>query len=82
MYIYQKPFVDIVIITKNWNEYLSKRTIYADLNKTKQLDYIEVSSNINYAIEIENYLDVASSYEYVFEKKGDHYIFKSINKVE
>lgn len=64
----------------DWNDTLSKRTIYSDLSKTKQLDYKEVSSNINYAVDIEEYLEEASTYEYIFEKKDNHYIFKNISK--
>lgn len=68
--------------TNDWNETISKRTIYSDLDKTKKLDYKEISSNVNYAIEIDDYLEGASTYEYTFEKKGDHYIFKNIQKID
>ncbi|MCI8575027.1 MAG: hypothetical protein HFI09_01000 [Bacilli bacterium] len=67
--------------TDDWNDTTSKRTIYSDLNKTKQLDYKELSSHISYSIELEDYIDDASTYEYVFEKKGDHYIFKQITQI-
>ncbi len=67
--------------TNDWDDTMSKRTIYSDLEKSKKLDYKEISSNINYSIEIEDYIKDASTYEYVFEKKDDHYIFKSITQI-
>ena len=67
--------------TNDWDDTMSKRTIYSDLKKSKKLDYKEISSNINYSIEIEDYIKDASTYEYVFEKKDDHYIFKSITQI-
>ncbi len=71
----------LIYETDDWNDTISKRTIYSDLNKTKKLDYKEVSSNINYSIEIDDYLEDASTFEMIFEQKGDRYIFKNIVKI-
>ncbi|MCI8575028.1 MAG: hypothetical protein HFI09_01005 [Bacilli bacterium] len=65
----------------DWDTTTSRRTVYSDVNKTKQLDYKEVSSNGKYSIKLEDYIEDASTYEYVFEKKDDHYIFKQITQI-
>ena len=45
------------------------------------LDYIEKSSSDNYNIEINNYLDNASTYIYTFHKQNDKYIFDSLKRI-
>ena len=40
----------LIYETDDWDDTISKRTIYSDLEKSKKLDYKEVSSNINYSI--------------------------------
>ena len=69
-----------IYIYNDWNEYISRRFIYADYNQEKMLDYIETSSSESVTIRVDDYLEGAMTYDYVFEKLNDRYIFKGLQK--
>lgn len=55
--------------------------IYSDFNKKNLIAYIKTDRTKGIPLSIEPYIEHASSYEYIFEKIGDHYIFKEIKKI-
>ena len=46
------------------------------------LDYIETSSSENTDITLQQYIDKASTFVYIFEYDGANYIFKELKKIE
>ncbi len=69
-----------IYIYNDWDDYISRRYIYSDYNQEKMLDYIETSSNESLTITVDDYLGEAMTYDYVFEKNNDRYIFKGLQK--
>ena len=70
-----------IYIYNDWNDYSSKIYIYSNYDQKDLLDYIEKSSSDNYNIEINNYLDKASTYIYTFHKQNGKYIFDSLKRI-
>lgn len=70
-----------IYIYNDWNDYSSKIYIYSNYDQKDLLDYIEKSSSDNYNIEIDNYIDKASTYIYTFHKQNGKYIFDSLKRV-
>ena len=70
-----------IYIYNDWNDYSSKIYIYSNYDQKDLLDYIETSSSDNYNIEINNYIDKASTYIYTFHKQNGKYIFDSLKRV-
>ena len=70
-----------IYIYNDWNDYTNKRYIYNDCQKTNLLDTIETDSHTTVDINIENYLENAATYEYIFTKENNNYIFKQFKKV-
>ena len=70
-----------IYIYDDWDDYSSKIYIYSNYDQKNLLDYIEKSSSDNYNIEIDNYLDNASTYIYTFHKQNDKYIFDSLKRI-
>ena len=68
-------------IYNDWNDYSSKISFYSNYNQKNLQDYIETSSSDNYHIEINNYIDKASTYIYTFHKQNDKDIFDSLKRV-
>lgn len=64
----------------DWDDYSSKRYVYSNYNKEKLLDYIEKPSSEIYQIELDNYLQDATTYTYVFKKNNDDYILEKVIK--
>jgi len=77
IYILEKS----IYVFDDWDDYISKKYIYDDCNQNKLLNYLETDSSGNYVVSLEDYLDHASTYQYVFEKINDQYIFKSLKKI-
>jgi len=46
--------------------------------REKLLDYIETSSTTTYKVDIDDYLEEASTYVYVFQNVNETYILKEI----
>ena len=70
-----------IYIYNDWNDYSSRIYIYSNYDQKDLLDYIETSSSNNYNIEINNYIDKASTYIYTFHKQNGKYIFDSLKRV-
>ena len=70
-----------IYIYNDWNDYSSRIYIYSNYDQKDLLDYIETSSSDNYNIEINNYIDKASTYIYTFHKQNGKYIFDSLKRV-
>ena len=70
-----------IYIYNDWNDYSSRIYIYSNYDQKDLLDYIETSSSDNYNIEINNYIDKASTYIYTFHKQNGKYIFDSLKRI-
>lgn len=68
---YTKDFI-------NDNYYI---TLYKDTTQKEVIDYFSISEETDLNQIISNYMDKASIYQYTFEKKNNHYIFKEIKKI-
>lgn len=68
---YTKDFI-------NDNYYI---TLYKDTTQKEVIDYFSISEENELNQIISNYMDKASIYQYTFEKKNNHYIFKEIKKI-
>lgn len=79
-FIYLKE--KMIYFTDDWDDYLSRITIYNNYQKEKKLEYIETSSQESYSVSIDDYIDQASTYLYTFEKQGNNYILKGIKEVD
>ena len=56
-------------------------TLYKDTTQKEVIDYINISEEVDLNQLINNYMDKASTYQYTFDKKNNHYIFKGIKKI-
>ena len=45
------------------------------------LDYQETPSTESHLVELDDYIEEAATYEYVFENQNGQYIFKDIHQV-
>lgn len=79
-FIYLKE--KMIYFTDDWDDYLSRITIYNNYQKEKKLEYIETSSQESYSVSIDDYIDQASTYLYTLEKQGNNYILKGIKEVD
>ena len=77
IYILEKS----IYVYNDWDEYISRNYIYKDCNKNEMIDYQETESTESKPLSIENYLDKAATYEYVFENNNGQYIFKGLRKI-
>lgn len=57
-------------------------SIYNNLNDKKLIKSYEQNSNDQLKINIDDYLEEASTYKYVFEKVDNNYIFKNIELIK
>lgn len=77
-----KIFEKSIYIYNDWDDYVSRRYVYSDYSQEKMLDYIETSSSENTDITLQQYIDKASTFVYIFEYDGANYIFKELKKIE
>lgn len=70
-----------IFFYNDWDDKLSKRFIYNDVNRSKKLDYIEKSSSESYIVNIEDYINEAAIYQYNFELLEGRYIFKNLERI-
>ena len=77
IYIVEKS----IYIYNDWDDYISRNYIYKDCNKEEMIDYQERDSTTPNPISIEDYLDKAATYEYIFENNNGQYIFKGLRKI-
>jgi len=68
----------LIYFYNDWDNYSSKRYIYNNMYREKLLDYIETSSTTTYKVDIDDYLEEASTYVYVFQNVNETYILKEI----
>lgn len=80
IYITEKSV--FVYTNLDWNEnYISERYVYKDCSQKELIDYQEIDVTINNPLNIDSYLDKATTYEYVFENNNGQYIFKNFIKI-
>lgn len=70
-----------IYVYDNWDDYISRVFVYNNYQKEKNLDYFEQSSNEPRNININNYLESASTYLYTFKLINGKYIFTSFKKI-
>ena len=68
-----------IYVYNNFDETSNKVFVYNDYNQDDLLNYFETSDD--YTINIDDYLDSATTYEYTFVKSGNSYVFKSIKSI-
>lgn len=56
-------------------------TVFNNINKVQQLKVLKESEG-KYEIKLNDYIDKASTYRYIFEKEGKNYIFKKLELVK
>ncbi len=77
IYIYEKS----IYVYDDWDDYVSKKSIYNNYNKEKLLDYIETDSSENYKILVEDYIDEAATYRYKYVLENGEYVFEGLELV-
>lgn len=77
-YIYLKE--KSIYFYNNWNDFVSRIYVYNDYERKGLLDYIEVDSTIDYPIVLDDYIDQASTYTYIFKKHNNRYIFEKLRR--
>lgn len=80
LYIKEKMFY----LYDDWDDYISKKTVYSNPDRNNVLDYLETDSTGDYVIDKEKYIDKGSTYLYEFKKvdNNNHYIFLGIKRVK
>ena len=77
LYIIEKS----IYIYADWNETITRKYIYNNCQQDKMLDYQETPSTESHLVELDDYIEEAATYEYVFENQNGQYIFKDIHQV-
>lgn len=72
----------LIYIYDDWDDYVSRKYVYNDYNRENVLDYLETSSTDTTKVDINNYLEQASIYQYQFQKHENTYQFRKIIKVK
>lgn len=80
---------DNIIITEkslyvywDWDIDYSHVTIYNNVVQKEKIDEFDHDPTVELNINIDDYIDRASTYEYTFERVDDHYIFKGVKLVD
>ena len=80
---------DNIIITEkslyvywDWDIDYSHVTIYNNVVQKEKIDEFDHDLTVELNINIDDYIDRASTYEYIFERVDDHYIFKGVKLVD
>ena len=71
-----------IYIYRDWDADYSHVTIYDNIEKQDKITEFDNNPAEELNVDIDDYLDRASTYEYTFEKGGDHYIFKGVKLVD
>lgn len=78
IYIEEKSFY----VYNDWDEHISKVSVFDNYDKQSILDYFEQDSSEMLEIDKDKYIDNGSVYQYVFEKKdNNNYIFKGVKRI-
>ena len=56
-------------------------TLYKDITQKQVIDNININNENDLKQLLNIYLDKASTYQYTFEKKNNHYVFQNIKKI-
>lgn len=56
-------------------------TLYKDITQKEVIDNININNENDLKQLLNIYLDKASTYQYTFEKKNNHYVFQNIKKI-
>ena len=80
IYIKEKLF----FVYNDWNDYISKVSIFSNYDKKNLLDYFEQDAKDGLNIDIDKYINKGSIYQYEFVQKdnNNNYIFKGIKRIE
>ena len=70
-----------IYVYQDWNTDYSHVTIYNNVVQKEEIDKFDNDSITELDINIDDYINYASTYEYTFEKVDDRYIFKGIKLV-
>ena len=72
----------VIYIYNDWDDTKNKVSIYNNAQKEKLLDYFETPSIEELQVNIEAYLDQASTYIYTFQKQNDAYIWIGFSPID
>ena len=72
----------VIYIYNDWDDAKNKVSIYNNAQKEKLLDYFETPSIEELQVNIEAYLDQASTYIYTFQKQNDAYIWIGFSPID
>lgn len=80
---------DNIIITekslyvyRDWDADYSHVTIYNNVTQREEIDEFDNDPAVELDINLDDYIDHASTYEYTFERVDNHYIFKGVKLVD
>lgn len=68
-------------VYRDWDEDYSHVTIYNNVVQKEVIDEFDNDPAVELDINLDDYIDYASTYEYTFERVDDHYIFKGVKLV-
>lgn len=69
-------------VYRDWDADYSHVTIYNNIVQKEEIDAFDNDPAVELYINLDDYIDYASTYEYTFEKVDDHYIFKGVKLVD
>lgn len=71
-----------IYCTNDWDDVISRVTVYNNYAREKKLNYFEKSSYESTDVLLDDYIEQASTYIYTFKQQNDHYILESIKSFE
>lgn len=71
-----------IYFTNDWDDELSRITIYNNYAREKKLNYFVKSSQESIDVLLDDYMEQASTYVYTFHKLNDQYIFEGIKRLK
>ena len=69
-------------VYRDWDADYSHVTIYNNIVQKEEIDAFDNDPAVELYINLDDYIDYASTYEYTFEKVDDHYIFRGVKLVD
>ena len=69
-------------VYRDWDADYSYVTIYNNVTQKEEIDEFNYDSTVELDINLDNYIERASTYEYTFEMVNDHYIFRGVKLVD
>lgn len=71
-----------IYVYRDWDADYSHVTIYNNVVQKEEIDEFDNDPAVELDINLDDYIDYASTYEYTFESVDDHYIFKGVKLVD